>query len=60
MQEDTEELYWQTPLEYFEQSFIPIMYSFILSFQTPYCSQDKATHLGNIAEKLKTVNKHLS
>lgn len=32
MREDTQELYWQTQLEDFEQSFIPVMYSFVLSF----------------------------
>lgn len=60
MQEDTEELYWQTQSEDFEQSFIPVMYSFVLSFQAPYCSQDKATDLGNVAENLNIVSKVLS
>jgi len=45
---------------FFEQIFIPIMHSSALGFQATYCSQNKATDSGNVAENLSMVSKLLS
>lgn len=45
---------------YFEQSFISIIHSSALGFQATYCSQGKATDLGNVAENVSIVSKLLS